>query len=128
MSIDPDRTQPCLGDRLARASEAIIDERKLRDYALNPDHPQGGPKARVFASVFGIGSHDWEHLRAELIRTLPGGRVDRIRAGLYATTYGVTLAIRGRNDREARVITAWKLRDGVPHLVSVYVDVASLDA
>lgn len=128
MSIHPDRREPRLGDRLARASEAIIDERKLRDYALNRDHPHGGPKARVFATVFGIESHDWEHLRAELLRALPGGRVDRINAGPCATTYGVTLSIRGRNDREARVITAWKLHEGVPHLVSVYIDVASLGA
>ncbi|MHB1537120.1 MAG: DUF6883 domain-containing protein [Solirubrobacteraceae bacterium] len=40
-----------IGDPLPRAGEAIISVRKLRDYALNPDHPQGGPKARVFAAV-----------------------------------------------------------------------------
>jgi len=31
-----------------------VSEAKLRDYVLNPAHPQGGPKARVFAAVLGI--------------------------------------------------------------------------
>ncbi len=125
MSIDRDRREPRVGDRLVRAREAIIAERKLRDYALNPDHPDGGPKARVFATVLDIDRDNWRHLRDELLRALPGGRVDRINSGTHATTYGVRLVIRGRNDREARVITAWQLHDGIPHLVTVYVDVAS---
>ncbi len=128
MSTDPASEEPRIGDHLPRALEAIIDERKLRDYALNPDHPVGGPKARLFATVLDIGSDHWEHLRGELLRTLPEGKVDRINAGPYATTYGVRLAIRGLNHREARVITAWQLHDGVPGLVTVYIDVASLGA
>lgn len=86
----------------------------------------GGPKARVFASVLGLSSSDWEHLRDELLRTLPNGRVERIDANRYATTYRVALTIHGLNGRDARVITAWRLDDGVPRLVTAYVDVDAL--
>lgn len=30
------------------ANRAVIDPRKLTNYALNPDHPVGGNKTRVF--------------------------------------------------------------------------------
>lgn len=39
---------------LRGASRAIIDKRKLTSYALNPAHPTGGNKARVFESVLGF--------------------------------------------------------------------------
>ena len=41
-------------ERLLNADQAIIDPRKLTDYALNPDHPTGGNKAKVFESALGI--------------------------------------------------------------------------
>jgi filamentous hemagglutinin len=34
---------------LTNADRAVIDTRKLTDYALNPDNPVGRHKARVFA-------------------------------------------------------------------------------
>jgi hypothetical protein len=40
--------------RLLGAGSAVIDERKLLDYALDPDHPVGGAKARVFLAALGV--------------------------------------------------------------------------
>jgi len=51
---------------------AIVDIQKLRDYCLNPDHPKGRNKARVFAS-FGIGQVDAEQLRAVLLQVARDG-------------------------------------------------------
>nr|WP_315789501.1 DUF6883 domain-containing protein [Fischerella sp. JS2] len=36
---------------------------KLTDYCLNPEHPSGKSKARVFASVLGITGENAEILR-----------------------------------------------------------------
>src|SRR5690606_35736298 len=52
--------------RLIGADQAIVDERKVTTYALNPDHPVGRNKARVFASVLGIDSSHAESLTAQI--------------------------------------------------------------
>ena len=41
-------------DALPQHDKAVISAAKLRDYALNPDHPKGSDKARVFAMVLGM--------------------------------------------------------------------------
>lgn len=51
--LDPDRLQ--------------VDPRKLRDYLLSPEHPQGGAKARFFLSLGYSRERPWE-LGAELRR------------------------------------------------------------
>ena len=40
--------------RLPNADRAMIDLAKLRDYCLNPLHPEGKHTARVFAAVLNI--------------------------------------------------------------------------
>ena len=58
--------------KLPNAENAVIDIKKLRDYSLNPDHPEGKHKARVFREKLKIGRDDAEQLRQwilEAIRT-----------------------------------------------------------
>ena len=50
--------------KLPHADQAIIDIAKLRDYSLNPLHPEGKHKARVFAATLGFSAYDAEKLRA----------------------------------------------------------------
>ena len=82
LSIDPDSKEPWAGDRLARAREAIIDNRKLRDYALDPDHPDRGRKARLVAAILYIGRDDRRHLHAASCPESSLGQVDRIKTAL----------------------------------------------
>lgn len=49
--------------KLPRAEAAVIESAKLRDYCLNPDHPRGKHKARVFESALNLISSDSEELR-----------------------------------------------------------------
>lgn len=51
---------------------AVVEIRKLRDYCLNPLHPRGRNKARVFASVLGLTADDTEKLREELSAAVSG--------------------------------------------------------
>lgn len=39
--------------KLPNAENAVIDIAKLRDYSLNPNHPEGKHKARVFQAKLG---------------------------------------------------------------------------
>jgi len=103
---------------------AQVSEAKLRDYMLNPAHPQGGPKARVFAAVLGITRNDWQYLRRQLltgVRTAP--------AQLRGTTpwgdlYDVAFDVTGPGGCVHRVRTGWIIRLGQdrPHLITAYVD------
>jgi hypothetical protein len=52
--------------KLPNGERAIIDRRKLEDYCLNPHHPRGRNKARVFASV-GLGQSNVEILREAVL-------------------------------------------------------------
>jgi len=54
--------------RLPGGEHAIVDIVKLRDYCLNPLHPRGRHKARVFVSALGLIRADAQFLREELLR------------------------------------------------------------
>ena len=53
--------------KLPGAERAIVDIAKLRDYCLDPHHPRGRHKARVFASALGLTQADAEILREALL-------------------------------------------------------------
>jgi hypothetical protein len=50
---------------------ATIDLRKLRDYCLDPAHPHGRHRARVFREALGIGQENAEWLRGAILEELP---------------------------------------------------------
>lgn len=52
---------------LPNAPEALVDLRKLRDYALAPESDRGSHKARVFASSLGLHARDAEWLRERIL-------------------------------------------------------------
>jgi hypothetical protein len=58
--------------KLPSAGQAIVDIEKLRDYCLNPQHPRGRHKARVFASRLGITAKHADMLRSALVRAARG--------------------------------------------------------
>jgi hypothetical protein len=59
--------------RLPNGEQAIVDLVKLRDYVLNPHHPRGRHKARVFASALEILQSDAEFLQMKLLQAAPIG-------------------------------------------------------
>jgi hypothetical protein len=56
--------------QLPRARDAVIPTEKLVAYALDPDHPRGRHKARVFAAALGIGKSDWKYLRDQILEAV----------------------------------------------------------
>jgi hypothetical protein len=53
--------------RIPNAENAIVDIRKLRDYCLNPAHPEGKHKARLFSTMLGMTAQDADVLRNLLL-------------------------------------------------------------
>lgn len=107
--------------KLPNGARAIVDIRKLRSYRLNPRHPRGRNKARVFAAA-GIREAGAEELRIALLRAAGDADAQIGRANEYGQRYLIDFDI-VRQNRTVRIRSAWIVRfeEGVPRLTSCYV-------
>ena len=58
--------------KMPNGDAAIVDRQKLTGYCLNPEHPRGKHKARVFAT-FGFTAENADELRAALLKAADTG-------------------------------------------------------
>ena len=107
--------------KLPNGARAIVEIRKLREYCLNPQHPRGRSKARVFASV-GIREADAEELRTTLVAAASKGKAVPGAANSYGQRYIVDFNM-ARCGRAVRIRSTWIVRAGedLPRLTSCYV-------
>lgn len=108
--------------KLPGGNDAIVEMSKLRDYCLDPHHPRGRYKARVFLSTLGLAQTDADFLRAALIQA--AREADAV-AGVsdeYGERYSIDFEIT-REDRNATVRSAWIILRGeiAPRLTSCFV-------
>ncbi|MFV1995633.1 MAG: DUF6883 domain-containing protein [Verrucomicrobiales bacterium] len=108
--------------KLPHAEEAIVDISKVRNYCLNPQHPRGKHKARVFKSALGLTQADAEDLKAKiegivLIANCQAGEEDS-----HGQRFVVDFEIE-RGGRSAPVRTSWIVKRGeeAPRLTSCYI-------
>jgi hypothetical protein len=108
--------------RLPNDDRAIIDERKIREYCLNPEHDEGKHKAQLFRELLGFSQEDAARLTS-LLRQAASQR-DAVLG--FADRYGQRFVI----DFEAvgpagtvQLRSAWIVRVGerVPRLVTCYI-------
>lgn len=108
--------------KLPNASRAVVDIAKLRDYSLNPKHPEGKHKARVFATALGLAEGDAGWLRDELLRVARQMDCETGHHSEHGQRYLIdfTLSFRGKS---ARLRSAWIVRqsENSPRLTSCYV-------
>ena len=114
MVFDPER-------RLPNVEDATLDARRLTTYLLNPEHPAGRHKARVFMSALGIGPGHASDLSRQVmaaILTAPAvpGILDE-----YGQRYSVDVLVTGPR-RGGMVRTGWIIRSrgGAPEFLSAY--------
>lgn len=93
-------------------SEAKIDLRKLTDYALNPKHPVGGNKAKVFESALGYNQSNASELMKQIQDKLPNTPATLGKADQYGQRYTVDMLIIGPNGKTATVRTGWIIKSG----------------
>jgi len=115
LTFGTDRRQPLVADL----------EGKLFGYALNPEHPVGGPKSVFFATALGIRRDDWRLLAVQLLSALTSAAPDKVRdvppwGQEQHLRFEITVPVLGLNGRTAMVTAAWKIEDDGPaQLVSV---------
>ena len=108
--------------KLPGGDNAIVDIVKLHDYCLNPVHPRGRHKARVFISALGLTRADAEFLRGALLRA--ARQLDAVMGDVdeYGERYTVDFGL-ARGVRRAMVRSTWIISrsDPVPRLTSRFV-------
>src|SRR5690242_11310457 len=95
--------------KLPNGERAFVDIVKLRDYSLDPSHPEGKHKARVFASALGLTRDDADWLRAQLLAAARAHDCQLGRKTGHGQRYSIDFVLM-RHDRSARVRSAWNVR------------------
>jgi hypothetical protein len=107
---------------LANADQAIIAVEKLVDYLLDPQHPKGSHKARVFRAALGFTRMNHGDLIEALRQGIMANEAVWVRDDLYGRHYRVAMMLQGPTGT-ARVITGWVYDRGsdVPRLTTAFV-------
>ena len=107
-------------DRLPNADQARIDSRKLRDYALNPQHVAGRYKAAFFAQM-GYTAANWQRLEQDIRTQHLSQPAEPGQPSLYGRKYTITAPLQGPLGWARQVTTVWIIRSGsdYPELVTI---------
>jgi hypothetical protein len=90
---------------------ASVDLRKLSDYCLDPLHPRGRHKARVFRDALDLGREDAAWLREIFLKQLGGSEAVEVAKDKFGARWRVDMPVE-RHGRRAVVRTVWILRTG----------------
>src|SRR6266404_9660958 len=100
--------------KLPNAESAFVDIAKLRDYCLNPHHPEGKHKARVFLEKLGLGRNDDERLRQVILEAILKADAIEQKPSLYGRRFIVDFEVSLPEGKfilsTALVRTAWIIR------------------
>ena len=113
---------------LPNSENAIIEDSKLKEYALNPESDAGRHKARVFQSALGFNLTNWQLLKQSILENLPHQAAQVKGETAFGKKYTVELHLTGPNRNTVPVLTVWQFDrqpDGtlsdMPRLVTLYV-------
>jgi len=108
--------------KLPYGDKAIIEQRKIMDYSLSPDHDDGKHKARLFQDLLGL-TRDHATLLLDTLKEAAvdgeavAGRLDR-----YGQRYVIDFEFVGPTG-QAMIRSAWIMRpdETAPRLVTCYI-------
>ena len=108
--------------KLPNAKRAVVDIAKLRDYSLNPRHPEGKHKARVFAGALGLRMADAAWLREQILRVAHEADCRLARRTDYGQRFLIDFDVTF-HDKTTRLRSAWIVRssEDFPRMTTCYV-------
>ena len=108
--------------RIPNSHKAVVDIAKLRDYSLNPNHPVGQHKARVFRAALGITLKDAELLRGLALEIASNDNAKRGAASVFGDKYVIDSVVE-HGGKSAVIRFCWIIEFGTdfPRLTSCYV-------
>jgi SPP1 gp7 family putative phage head morphogenesis protein len=100
----------------------IFLEEKVTKYALNPIHPRGRHKAKVFKSALGYTLDNYNELIDNVYRKVDKDLFENQDPNKYGKKYKQIINITGPNGRNADILTGWILeKNGKYRLTTIYV-------
>ena len=112
--------------KLPNAERAVVDIEKLRDYCLNPAHPEGKHKARVFLAALGLKAEDAERLRKLIREAILIEEATEQQPTPYGRRYIVDFQVKWEEKLVVTLVTvrtAWIIRsdEDFPRLTSCFI-------
>jgi hypothetical protein len=107
--------------KLPNGEHAVIPVEKLKGYCLNPDHPSGKNKARVFASAIGVTLENFEDLRELIKRASVEGEVVQQNNTNFGQQIKIDWPISGYDQVILRTLWEINVRSPNPRLVSAFI-------
>jgi hypothetical protein len=100
----------------------IIDDRKLRSYCLDPTHPQGIHKARLFETIVGITLANRSVLLDALLIAAKSDQAIEGKSDQYGDRYSVDFEFAGPKGN-ALIRAVWMVHRGEsrPRLITCYI-------
>jgi uncharacterized protein DUF6883 len=107
---------------LPHFERAIVDIRKLSEYCLNPAHPRGRHKARVFLETLGINQDDADWLKQILLDGVRQREAVGLEADPFGSRWRVDIPI-ARHESRVVLRTLWIIKTGeeMPRFVTCWV-------
>jgi hypothetical protein len=108
--------------KLPNAQSAAVPERKVTQYLLNPAHPAGGSKARVFLR-FGFTVAEWQQMAEAMLRHARENEVAAMEQTAHGTRYVVDGPLTAPNGSRLNIRSAWYIHlhgDGGPRFVTAH--------
>ncbi|MEP0878179.1 hypothetical protein NDA00_20430 [Funiculus sociatus GB2-M2] len=104
-------------------SSLVIDPRKLREYALNPDNPIGGDKAVMFQRHLGFTKDNYEPLLEQISAKVLEAEAILGQTDEHGQRYRIDLEIIGTEGQQEIVRTGWivELGSDAARLVTLFV-------
>jgi len=108
--------------KLPNAERAFVDIAKLRDYSLDPVHPEGKHKARVFAAALGLSRNDADWLCEQLLSVARSHECSMGRKTIHGQRYVLDFML-ARDGKSAHLRSVWNVRpmEDFPRLVTCFV-------
>lgn len=95
---------------------------KFVGYFLNREHPKGGSKARLFESILGYNTENWNKLSDALFDGLQTSPVTTVEETKHGVKYTVNIPVTGLLGKKADVHTVWQIDNGtnMPRIITAY--------
>ncbi|MEH0885392.1 DUF6883 domain-containing protein [Enterobacter sp. UNJFSC 003] len=108
---------------LLNAEHAVVDHRKLSSYSLDPAHPVGGLKARVFQSALGYNPTNSDVLASRVQKGILTAPAKVLEANRYGQLMAVDMPILGANGETVIVRSGWIYEPDtvVPRMTTIFV-------
>ena len=108
--------------KLPNAENAFIDDIKLTDYCLNPNHPVGKHKAKLFKNVLSITRENYYLLKNIILEEILNNPAKKTLIDKFGKRYTVNIKL-DKFRKKGFLVTAWIIRneETFPRLTSCYI-------